>query len=176
MAGCRIQVEGGAELSAALRQAAHRAEHLKPAWEECGEVMLRSVFETFQAEGRPQPWKPLADATVLQRLGGARKAFTKKGQYKASAVKKLGRMKILQVSGERGGLLGSVVYTTADSFLEIGSVKVYAAIHQYGGEAGRRSARVQIPARPYLVVQPEDEVVMAQIFERYILEPVVHVG
>lgn len=38
----------------------------------------------------------------------------------------------------------------------VGTNVVYAAIHQFGGEAGR-GKKVDIPARPFLVLTPEDE-------------------
>ena len=39
--------------------------------------------------------------------------------------------------------------------VEIGSNKVYAAIHNFGGQTGRNRS-VTMPARPFLVIQDED--------------------
>lgn len=56
--------------------------------------------------------------------------------------------RILQHTGQ----LAASVSTDYDSTQAvIGSNKVYAAIHQFGGEAGR-GRKVEIPARPYLPI------------------------
>jgi len=52
--------------------------------------------------------------------------------------------------------MNSVSWKATARSVEVGTNKVYAAIHQFGGEAGRKSKRVTIPARPYLLVQDED--------------------
>lgn len=38
----------------------------------------------------------------------------------------------------------------------VGTGKPYAAIHQFGGKAGRNK-KVEIPARPFLLLTPEEE-------------------
>lgn len=54
-------------------------------------------------------------------------------------------------------LLDSIASEGNSFQVAVGSNLVYAAIHQLGGEAGRVSARVTIPARPYLGASSEDE-------------------
>lgn len=58
---------------------------------------------------------------------------------------------------DTGRLRGSIEYTLTDSGrgVEIGTNVVYAAIHQFGGRAGRER-RAKIPARPYLGVDEHD--------------------
>jgi phage virion morphogenesis protein len=163
MAGFTIRYEGGA-LHRALESIRYDLHHMKPAWQEAGEILQRSIDETFRQQGRPDRWKPLAASTLYTWLGG-RKARTQKGdRLRKSAERKLARRKILQASGL---LRDNVAYQADDLGVDVGSVKVYAAIHQLGGEAGRRSARVRIPARPFLVVQPEDEREIAGILDRF---------
>lgn len=89
----------------------------------------------FKEEKGPdgQKWAPLADATIKRRL------------------KKYGNAP-LTILRMRGILAGSINYQISGSRLEIGTggeVEDYAAIHQFGGEAGRNKS-VTIPARPYL--------------------------
>lgn len=57
---------------------------------------------------------------------------------------------------DRGHLADSINYIVAlaGNSVEIGSNFEYAAIHQFGGEAGRNRA-VEIEARPYLGLTPE---------------------
>lgn len=81
-------------------------------------------------------------------------------------------MPILQQMGDSGGLKGSITFQTASHQVAVGSNKVYAAIHQFGGvirpntakalafQLGGhlvRARRVTIPARPYLGFGRADE-------------------
>lgn len=43
----------------------------------------------------------------------------------------------------------SITSEYGDDYAIVGTNKVYAAIHQFGGNAGRKK-KVKIPARPYL--------------------------
>ena len=90
-------------------------------------TLLNVPEENFNAEGRPK-WAGLSTAYAAKRKAG----------------------KILQVSGQ---LAGSMTPFHGTDYAGIGSNKVYAAIHQFGGMAGR-GHKVNIEARPYL---PMDE-------------------
>jgi phage virion morphogenesis protein len=74
---------------------------------------------------------------------------------------------ILRESGMRGGLQGSITFEAGHNTVTVGSNKIYAAIHQFGGKIVPKSAKalvfklgagggvvrvqsVTIPARPYL--------------------------
>ncbi len=98
-------------------------------------IMADAAEDQFEAEGKPA-WQELATATIARR--------TKQGTWPG---------KILQVSG--AGLAASVTTVTTKTSAAIGSNKVYAAIQQLGGKAGR-GHKVTIPAREYLVFG-EDE-------------------
>ncbi len=93
---------------------------------------------------------------------------------------------ILRESGMRGGLMGSITFQVAGSELHVGSNKVYAAIHQFGGVIKPVSARalrfglmiggkravvrvhsVRIPARPYLGFGPADYRVVMDVLEAW---------
>lgn len=142
----------------------------------CGEIMLTSISKNFEAQGRYSTvgdvmggstrWQKLAPRTVYDRLGGSR-AFRRDGRLRKSAQRKYEGMKILQRSGRLAGSFSKLV---SGNTLTIGSNVVYAAIHHYGGKAGRKNA-VTIPARPILVVQDEDIEDMLDILGRYIFKP-----
>lgn len=53
----------------------------------------------------------------------------------------------------RGHLRGIPTVQATDASVSIGSNRIYAAMHQYGG----RTRFGQIPARPYLGISDEDE-------------------
>lgn len=115
------------------------------AFEEIAQVLASSVEKNFADEGRflsagnvmggPNKWPQLAPATVAKRAKSGRGAHP-----------------ILQVHGQ---LAASITTQAGPKHASIGSHLVYAAIHQFGGQAGR-GRKVTIPARPYLVVQDDD--------------------
>lgn len=120
-----------------------------------GDQVVKSVRENFLQGGRPEAWHEWADATVLGRLRA--KDFKKKGGLTAKASRREASRKILIGSGMRGGLMDSIhAFDVDDGGVSIGpDNRPYARIHQLGGMAGRNKS-VEIPARPYLVVQDED--------------------
>lgn len=93
-----------------------------------------SAFEHETVVGG-EKWKPLALSTIRQR--------EKKGQWPG---KKLQR--------STAGLAASIqpFHNAHQAGLTVS--KPYAAIHQFGGMAGR-GGKVEIPARPYLPVKME---------------------
>ena len=72
---------------------------------------------------------------------------------------------------DTGRLRGSIAHVLTDGGrgVEVGPNVVYAAIHQFGGRAGK-GRRVAIPARPYLGVDEHDRDtilrIVAQAVER----------
>lgn len=94
-----------------------------------GAAVVASIQKNFEDEGRPDGWDPLSPVTIAMRGGGDH---------------------ILQVAGPAGGLLGSINYQAHSDRVEIGTNKIYAAVHQFGHEPGN------IPARPFIMVQPGD--------------------
>ena len=57
---------------------------------------------------------------------------------------------------EGGQLAASIISKAGSDYALIGSNKVYAAIHHFGGWAGRNN-KVHIPARPYLPLNGDGE-------------------
>lgn len=55
----------------------------------------------------------------------------------------------------RGELLASITSYYDESLAIVGTNKVYAAIHQFGGKAGR-GKKVEISNRPYLKLGEEE--------------------
>jgi phage virion morphogenesis protein len=108
-------------------------------------VLADASEEQFEAEGRPG-WRQLAKSTIAGRI--------RKDTWPG---------KILQVSG---GLASSVTTRATRTTAAIGSNKVYAAIQQLGGKAGR-GRRVTIPARPYLVFGSSEQEETLDILQRH---------
>ena len=118
-----------AELQEVLGKLILKTQNLRPLMKNISGIMLDSVEENFEKEGRPDKWQELAKSTIKQRK--------KKGYWPG---------RILQVRGELASSITS--YYDSDSAI-VGTNKAYAAIHQFGGDAGR-GKKVKIPARPYL--------------------------
>ena len=124
------------EIEKYLLELAKKAEDLRPVMKNIAGILAYSTEENFKSEGRPDKWIDLAELTKKQR--------EKKGHWPGQ---------ILQVTGQ----LASSVNTYYDNDCAIiGSNLDYAVIHQLGGQAGRNKS-VEIPARPYILLQQEDE-------------------
>jgi phage virion morphogenesis protein len=119
------------EIQQLLNKLAAKTKNLRPLMKNIAGIMMDGVEENFDKEGRPDKWTPLAKSTIKQR--------TKKAYWPG---------KILQMRGE---LAASITSKYDDNSAIVGTNKVYAAIHQFGGNAGR-SKKAKIPARPYLTL------------------------
>ena len=84
--------------------------------------------------------------------------------------KKQGRGQILIGNGVAGGLLGGIHYDFEGSqVIWQTSPLDYAAIHQFGGKAGR-GRKVSITARPYMVFQDEDIEDFGQLVADFVMK------
>ena len=70
---------------------------------------------------------------------------------------------------DHGHLRDSVTYAVRHGEVMVGSGMVYAAIHQFGGKAGR-GRRVNIEARPFLGVNDDDNREIGRIFTDHLTE------
>lgn len=130
----------------ALLEIAQKTSNLRPLMKNIAGIMADSTEENFKEEGRPK-WKDLSEKTKTARK--------KSGHYPGQ---------ILQVSGQ---LALSVTTQYDDTSVVIGSNKVYAAIHQLGGQAGKNK-KTTIPARPYLKLTDDDFDEIISIVEKYL--------
>lgn len=133
MAGTAITITTNADKVAdGIYAIAKRCGSALPAMQIIGATVESSVVKNFQAGGRPDGWTPLSPVTLAKKGGGS----------------------ILIGKGHAGGLMGSISYQASDDYVIVGTNKVYAAIHQFGGMAGR-GRKVKIPKREFLLVQDE---------------------
>lgn len=130
----------------ALLEIAQKTSNLRPLMKNIAGIMADSTEENFKEEGRPK-WKDLSEKTKTARK--------KTGHYPGQ---------ILQVSGQ---LALSVTTQYDDSSAVIGSNKVYAAIHQLGGQAGKNK-KTTIPARPYLSLTNVEYEEILSLVENYL--------
>lgn len=63
-------------------------------------------------------------------------------------------------------LMGSITPAYTNDEAIVGTNEPYAAIHQFGGKAGR-GRKTTIPARPFLKLTPEDELDIMEDIQAY---------
>lgn len=156
-----------AEVMALLARLQERAATLQPVMAEIGLFYERSVMENFQAEKSPdgKAWAPLSAATLAMKLGkknkkGERYGFKKNGYLSTKGKNYLRGKRILWESGDLEAAVHSQAIN-ASARIGVGGHIKYAAIHQFGGQAGR-GKKVQIPARPYLAVNQGGKLALAE--------------
>ncbi|MBF0192098.1 MAG: phage virion morphogenesis protein [Magnetococcales bacterium] len=110
-------------------------------------VMEDAVAENFEQEGRPERWTRLDDKTIEARR--------KQG---------VGGIKKLQ---DTGRLAASITSTHDALSATMGTNTIYAAIHHFGGQAGR-GRKVTIPARPFLQLADDDREEVIDILARHL--------
>ena len=135
------------EVESKLLDLAQKSENLRPLMKNIAGIFAYSTEENFKNEGRPDKWTELSESTIKQR--------TKNKQWPGM---------ILQVSGQLASSVNT--YYDNDSAV-IGSNLDYAAIHQLGGQAGKNKS-IEIPARPYLQLTPEDFEEILSVTENFL--------
>lgn len=154
-----------AELKKEIGRIITRLEDKTPAMKVIGEIVKSSVIENFQVGGRPRwtPTKAISMAIAYRMKGKAIK--TKRGGItKGFARHKAGKKTLIDTYH----LQKSIAPRAFSDRAEIGTNVVYAAIHQFGGKAGR-GKKVNIPARPFLMVQDEDWIQMKAAISKHIM-------
>lgn len=114
------------EVRSMLRGIAERTGNLTPAMKIIGAIIKDSVLKNFMVGGRPK-WRP-----------------------SKRAMKEGGRTLV-----DKAILQNSINPKAFSDRAEVGTNVIYSAIHQFGGKAGK-GHKVNIPARPFLMVQDED--------------------
>lgn len=143
------------EVQALLGRLAQKTDQLQPALQAIGDDIVERAKRRFETSTGPDgaKWKENAPATlgiVAARLG---KSYRKKsGDLNAAGERRLAGKKPL--IGESGDLRRQIIAMATADQVTVQATPVYAAIHQFGGKAGR-GLKVSIPARPYLPVRSD---------------------
>jgi phage virion morphogenesis protein len=116
MAGATIDVTiDDREVRELLERIRKRLGDLTPAMKIIGATVRTSVIRNFEKSGRPKKWKEHSKTTEKRRGKGA---------------------KILMAQGLGAGLAGSINYKAGKDRVDIGTPKVYGAVHQFGAKKG----------------------------------------
>lgn len=136
----------------AITELGKRAQDQAPCWKIIGEVLQTAADDQFSAQGKP-PWKPLAESTIEGRRQGkvSKTISKKKGGFssplaRAKAIQKASLLRA-HILVDTGRLRRSIWIKSGKNYVEQGTNLIYAATHQFG--------RGKIPARPFLVINPD---------------------
>lgn len=126
--------------------------------------LVLSTQRRFELEQSPEgkKWKPFSPVTLYMRAGG-RKGFTKSGKVRKAAERKMNSAKLLRRTGR---LFQSITAQHSATVAMAGTNVIYAAIHNFGGPAGR-GKKVEIPARPYFGISSADEAMISDAVSSY---------
>lgn len=145
MAGASFKMSGMGQMERAFGRAGRRMAESLALTETIGEQLVSSTVERFESETGP-------DGTAWPK---SRRAEDEGGQTLTDS----------------GGLKGSIAYEATPSLVAVGTGKVQAAIHQFGGEIVPKKAKalvfdvggetvftkkVTMPARPFIGINEED--------------------
>lgn len=146
------------QVRAMLTRLATRVTDLRPVLSKAGDILRTDALDNFKGQHASDgtPWRGLSRATLLsraRRLSGGKGIHKKNGQLRAGAVRVMTGAKALLDTGVLRASIGQpssggIMQVTSNS-VTIGSRIKYAAIHQFGGKAGR-GKKVIIPARPFI--------------------------
>lgn len=136
--------------------------------------MAARVQRRFDSSTGPDgtPWAPNAQATLDAFAGGLSKGYFKKsGELNKRGHTAMSAKKPL--IGQTKDLSRQIGYTATNGALTLFSTPPYAAIQQFGGQAGR-GHKVTIPARPFMPVKadgtlyPDEQRLLIAEFEGFL--------
>lgn len=159
--GVSIRIEGTDQAAARARESSERGAQPRELWDAIGQMLITSTQHRFEDERGPDgnPWPK--SIRVLVEGGNTLR--------------------------DSGDLYRSISKELLANGVAVGTNKISAAIHQFGGtitaktDAGLmfkiggnfiRKHSVTIPARPFLGIDRDDEAEIAAMWEEWLGEPV----
>lgn len=189
------------ELATAIQDMLERAKDPIPPGEAIGPLLVSSIVANFRAEGRPEPWVAVRPATAKRKAkAGHGKILTWSGQLQRSVTFQVVGVRIILGSvltyariHQEGGFIqrSGAVHLRTDrrgnlltqaalgrTFRNADRMYVFAKTGEHGHKNAVERAlthgpyAIGIPARPYLVIQPEDQAQATTIWAHWILQGV----
>lgn len=139
-------------IQSALKEIANAGNDLEPVMREIAGVLADSTEDAFANEADPvtgNPWPALSESYLAQNPNRA------SGQ-------------MLQMSA--AGLASSIQSEHSNDSASVGTNKLYAALHQFGGLPDMAPGPAAVQARPYLGLAAEDETEILAIISRHLVK------
>lgn len=136
-----------------------------------GEFLLDDAKRRFATSTAPDgtTWAVNSDVTVMRFLAGVKSNFKKNGDLSKKGLMRKGAKKPL--IGQSKDLSRQMHYSVQSGELTIGNSMVYAAMQHYGGTKSQfPHLWGNIPARPFMLVMPNDENKMYPRIESAIIQ------
>ena len=159
-----IEVTDGG-VQSALSALAAKIDNLGPCLKEIGQDIAGRTTQRFATSTGPdgQRWKANAMATINAYIA-SKNGFGKKGLTKKGLALQAGKKPLIATRGLSRSIRSQII--NGGQGVEIGTnwlageIPGGAAIHQFGGQAGR-GKKVTIPARPFLPIKQNGEMYSA---------------
>lgn len=140
-------------VQAKLKELSEHVKNMNPVLQTIGEGIVERTKRRFDTSTDPAgiPWDKHEDATLAmlsKRLAGSKSNVKKNGSLNAKGQRAYANKKLLV---DTGFLRQQIVQSATSDALTVSATAKYAAIHQFGGKAGR-GKKVTIPARPFLPI------------------------
>lgn len=162
-------------VQASLQKLLTRMHNMTPALTALGDEIVERTRQRFDTATGPDgaAWAPHSIATLAMASGALGKGYRRKnGELNKRGEKKLASKRLLVDSGF---LSGNIFPSVSGNTLTIGTPAQYAAIHQFGGQAGR-GHKVTIPARPFLPIHadgtlyPQEQQLVLQTLNDFLVD------
>lgn len=160
-----IQIEDR-EVLRALDALRARVGDMTPAMRAAAQVLRSDILERFDTQTAPDgaSWKPLSAASILSRARRHAPAGYRKRRAQTVARFASGAKALL----DTGQLRNSIKVLRANAAEAVVGTKLpYAAIHHFGGKAGR-GRKVTIPARPFMGLSREGQQSLMDVIVQHI--------
>lgn len=170
-----LSVQFQNELSSTLNALLAKGTNLDPFMKAVGEALVDSTKQRFHDAQSPDgtPWAPNTETTLARYLANFKGTVSRRGGLTQKGRQRLAAKKPLQ--GETKSLSTTINWQLDGNVLHIGSPMEYAATQQFGAKRGaygvynkRPTPWGDIPARPFLGVSAEDEVIIQQLLQDFL--------
>ena len=174
------------EVKALLQKLQGKAQNMAPVLRTLGEQIVERTKQRFATSTAPDgtTWKPNSAATLAalserimghrDKMGARSNAYRKKdGSLNARGQARMDNKKPL--IGESGDLRRQIVWGVSGNELTVSANMKYAAIQQFGGQAGL-GKKVTIPARPFLPVRqdgtlyPQEQALVLDVINAFLMD------
>lgn len=146
------------------------------------EVMIPSIRENFEAQGRPEAWEPLAEYTQKRRAEEGYSAGGPILQRKGLLMRTMGYVSIWTITTSFATIKDLPQRIWYGKLHQSGYGSFAAVVARHGGnisaaleETGAGAKKVRIPQRQFVMIHPEDADAIQYVFSVWLGERIAGV-